>query len=235
MGRSIRNQFNIKNRQPLASVALVTRNEEEKKVLAEMLDSIKEELNVKDVIFHEREDELVEYKAKANFKVLGKELGPLMKEAAAKIASLEQNLIQSILDGAKLTIEVADKTVDLVADKIIVDRIEKEDVKVINEGTLTVGLDTKITEQLKEEGYVRDLVRGIQNLRKESGFEVTDRIILKVGGAPELQSAYEAFEDFIKGETLAVEADWNDTILQDTSSVKVEADDKVWSIKIEKK
>ena len=158
-----------------------------------------------------------------------------MKEAAAKIASLEQNLIQSILDGAKLTIEVADKTVDLVADKIIVDRIEKEDVKVINEGTLTVGLDTKITEQLKEEGYVRDLVRGIQNLRKESGFEVTDRIILKVGGAPELQSAYEAFEDFIKGETLAVEADWNDTILQDTSSVKVEADDKVWSIKIEKK
>ena len=235
MGRSLRNQFNIKNRQPLASVALVTRNEEEKKVLAEMLDSIKEELNVKDVIFHEREDELVEYKAKANFKVLGKELGPLMKEAAAKIASLEQNLIQSILDGAKLTIEVADKTVDLVADKIIVDRIEKEDVKVINEGTLTVGLDTKITEQLKEEGYVRDLVRGIQNLRKESGFEVTDRIILKVGGAPELQSAYEAFEDFIKGETLAVEADWNDTILQDTSSVKVEADDKVWSIKIEKK
>lgn len=235
MGRSLRNQFNIKNRQPLASVALVTRNEEEKKVLAEMLDSIKEELNVKDIIFHEREDELVEYKAKANFKVLGKELGPLMKEAAAKIASLEQNLIQSILDGAKLTIEVADKTVDLVADKIIVDRIEKEDVKVINEGTLTVGLDTKITEQLKEEGYVRDLVRGIQNLRKESGFEVTDRIILKVGGAPELQSAYEAFEDFIKGETLAVEADWNDTILQDTSSVKVEADDKVWSIKIEKK
>ncbi len=235
MGRSLRNQFNIKNRQPLASVALVTRNEEEKKVLAEMLDSIKEELNVKDVIFHEREDELVEYKAKANFKALGKELGPLMKEAAAKIASLEQNLIQSILDGAKLTIEVADKTVDLVADKIIVDRIEKEDVKVINEGTLTVGLDTKITEQLKEEGYVRDLVRGIQNLRKESGFEVTDRIILKVGGAPELQSAYEAFEDFIKGETLAVEADWNDTILQDTSSVKVEADDKVWSIKIEKK
>lgn len=235
MGRSLRNQFNIKNRQPLASVALVTRNEEEKKVLAEMLDSIKEELNVKDVIFHEREDELVEYKAKANFKVLGKELGPLMKEAAAKIASLEQNLIQSILDGAKLTIEVADKTVDLVADKIIVDRIEKEDVKVINEGTLTVGLDTKITEQLKEEGYVRDLVRGIQNLRKESGFEVTDRIILKVGGESELKSAYEAFEDFIKGETLAVEADWNDTILQDTSSVKVEADDKVWSIKIEKK
>lgn len=235
MGRSLRNQFNIKNRQPLASVALVTRNEEEKKVLAEMLDSIKEELNVKDVIFHEREDELVEYKAKANFKVLGKELGPLMKEAAAKIASLEQNLIQSILDGAKLTIEVADKTVDLVADKIIVDRIEKEDVKVINEGTLTVGLDTKITERLKEEGYVRDLVRGIQNLRKESGFEVTDRIILKVGGESELKSAYETFEDFIKGETLAVEADWNDTILQDTSSVKVEADDKVWSIKIEKK
>ena len=235
MGRSLRNQFNLKNRQPLASVALVTRNDEEKKVLAEMLDSIKEELNVKDVIFHEREDELVEYKAKANFKVLGKELGSLMKDAAAKIATLEQRAIQSILDGAKLTIEIADKTVDLIADKIIVDRIEKADVKVINEGTLTVGLDTKITDELKKEGYVRDLIRGIQNLRKESGYEVTDRIALIVGGDAELKSAFESFADFIKGEVLAVNADWSDALSSDSSAVKVEADDKTWSIKIEKK
>ena len=232
MGRSLRNQFNLKNRQPLASVALVTRNSEEKTVLAEMLDSIKEELNVKNVIFHEREDELVEYKAKANFKVLGKELGALMKDAASKIIALEQSAIQSILDGSKLTIEVGDKTVDLTEEKIIVDRIEKEDVKVINEGTLTVGLDTKITDELKKEGYVRDLVRGIQNLRKDSGFEVTDRIKLTVGGDAELKAAFEIFADFIKSETLAVEAAWVDSIDGATS---VEADDKTWSIKVEKK
>ena len=232
MGRSLRNQFNLKNRQPLSSVALVTRKAEEKTVLAEMLDSIKEELNVKEVIFHEREDELVEYKAKANFKVLGKELGSLMKEAAGKIVALDNAAIQSILEGSKLTIEVGDKTVDLTEEKIIVERIEKEDLKVINEGTLTVGLDTKITDELKKEGYVRDLVRGIQSLRKDSGFEVTDRIKLTVAGDADLKAAYEMFEDFIKGETLATEAEWTDSL---SGATDVEADDKKWSIKVEKK
>ncbi|MCR4627471.1 MAG: isoleucine--tRNA ligase [Treponema sp.] len=230
MGRSLRNEFNLKNRQPLASVALVTRNAEEKAVLSEMEDSIKEELNVKKVVFHEREDELVEYKAKANFRVLGKELGPLMKQASVQIASLSQEAIQSILDGSSLALEVEGKTFDLTADKIIVDRIEKADLKVINEGTLTVGLETKITDELRKEGLARDLVRGIQNLRKESGLEVTDRINLSVSGDSDLKAAYEMFASFISGETLAVKSVWKDSL----DGTKVEADDKVWSVSIEK-
>ncbi len=230
MGRSLRNQFNLKNRQPLASVALVTRNPDEKKVLAEMEDSIREELNVKKVVFHDREDELVEYKAKANFKVLGKELGPLMKQAAAKIAELDQSAIQSILDGAKLTVDVGDTHVDLTIDKILIDRIEKENLKVVNDGTLTVGLDTKITDELKKEGYVRDLIRGIQNLRKESGLSVTDRISLHVAGDAELKSAYDMFADFISSETLASSAEFTDF----DDGIKIEADDKVWGVKLEK-
>ena len=111
MGHSLRNQFNLKNRQPLASVALVTRNPSEKTVLSEMQDTIEEELNVKKVEFHDREDELVEYKAKANFKVLGKELGPLMKQAAGIISTLTNEQIQSILEGTKLSIDVAGTTV----------------------------------------------------------------------------------------------------------------------------
>ena len=140
MGRSLRNQFNIKNRQPLASVALVTRNPDEKKVLQDMEDTIAEELNVKKVIFHEREDELVEYKAKANFRVLGKQLGPKMKLAAAEIEKLSNEQIAAILDGQKLSISVQDQDVDLSSENVIVERFEKEDLKVINEGTLTVGL-----------------------------------------------------------------------------------------------
>ena len=230
MGHSLRNQFNIKNRQPLAAVALVTRNAEEKKVLAEMEDAIREELNVKKVVFHDREDELVEYKAKANFKVLGKELGPLMKLAATKIAALGQNEIQSILDGSKLALEVEGKSVDLTEEKIIVERIEKEGLKVVNDGTLTVGLETNITDELKKEGYARDLVRGIQNLRKESGFSVTDRIKLKVFGDDELKDAWTMFADFVAGETLAASAEWVET----SGATKVDADDKSWSVKIEK-
>ena len=231
MQHSLRNQFNLKNRQPLASVALVTRNAEEKRVLSEMEDCIREELNVKKVIFHEREDELVEYKAKANFKVLGKELGPLMKIAAGIIAELTTEQIESILDGTKLSIEIEGKQVELDSEKVLVERFEKDDLKVINEGTLTVGLDSKITDELKKEGYVRDLIRGIQNLRKDSGLNVTDRIKLSVSGDSELHDAFEMFADFICNETLAKDSCWVDNM---SNGVNIESEDKSWSISIEK-
>lgn len=231
MGRSLRNQFNIKNRQPLSSVALVTRNADEKKVLAEMEDSVREELNVKRVVFHDREEELVEYKAKANFRTLGKELGPLMKAAAQKIASLSQEEIQSVLEGSRLALEIEGESVELTEEKIIVERIEKSGLKVVNDGTLTVGLDTNITDDLKKEGLARDLVRGIQNLRKEAGLSVTDRIALQVFGDEDLKSAFEMFSDFVAGETLCVKIEFNENA-KDGS--KIEADEKIWSVKIEK-
>ncbi len=231
MGRSLRNQFNIKNRQPLASVALVTRNDAEKKVLQDMEDTIAEELNVKKVIFHDREDELVEYKAKANFRVLGKQLGGKMKLAANEIVKLSNDQISAILDGKALTISVDGQDVDLTTENVIVERFEKEDLKVVNEGTLTVGLETKITDELKMEGYARDLVRGIQNQRKESGLEITDRINLSVSGDSELKKTFDMFKDFVSGETLTVSAEWKDSI-QD--GFAVETDEKIWTAKISK-
>ena len=230
MGRSLRNQFNLKNRQPLQSVALVTRNADERKVLAAMEDTIAEELNVKQVIFHEREDELVEYKAKANFKVLGKLLGPKMKSAATEIAKLTNEQIAALLDGQKLSVTVEGSEVELTAENVLVERFEKENLKVVNDGTLTVGLDTKITDELQKEGYARDLVRGIQNLRKESGFEVTDRINLLVGGSSSLKGSFDLFRDFIAGETLAATISWSDTAL-DTA---IEADSETWTVRIAK-
>ena len=231
MGRSLRNTFNLKNRQPLASVALVTRNENEKRVLAEMEDSIREELNVKKVEFHDREDELVEYKCKANFKVLGKELGSKMKKAASIIQNLASEQIQSILEGTNLSIDVDGTAVELNSEKILVERLEKDGLKVLNEGTLTVGLDSKITDELKKEGYVRDLVRGIQNLRKESGLNVTDRICLSVSGDDDLKASYEMFKDFIDSETLASSSEFSASLEKGT---EVEADDKKWRISIVK-
>ncbi|MCR4715317.1 MAG: isoleucine--tRNA ligase [Treponemataceae bacterium] len=226
MGRSLRSQYNLKNRQPLKSVEFVTRNPDEKAVLLEMEETIREELNVKKVVFHEREDELVEYNAKANFKTLGKELGPLMKAAAAVIAQLDQASIQSILEGSTLSIDVQGKAVELDSTKIIVERLEKATLKVVNDGTLTVALDSEITEDLKMEGFVRDFVRGIQNLRKESGFEVTDRITIKLTGSEILKKSFEAFADYISGETLAVSTEWADNLPAD--AVSIEAGDEVW-------
>ena len=159
------------------------------------------------------------------------EAGGLMKQAAGIIAELTSEQIQSILDGTKLTIDVAGTSVELDQEKVIVDRFEKDDLKVLNDGTLTVGLDSKITDELKKEGYVRDLIRGIQNQRKENGYNVTDRIILTLGGDDELKSAYEMFADFIANETLAQKINWESAL---SGSYEVEADDKKWSMKIEK-
>ncbi len=237
MGRSLRYQYNLKIRQPLKSVEFVTKNPDEKRVLLEMEESIREELNVKKVVFHQREDELVEYKAKANFRTLGKELGPLMKAASVAIVQLEQESIQSILEGSTLSIEVEGKPVELDSSKILVDRIEKANLKVVNEGTLTVALDSEITDDLRREGYVRDLVRGIQSLRKESGLSVTDRIHLKVSGSgsPDLQEACSQFADFIKGETLAEslnwveESDWNAS-----NASQVDSGEILWRLALER-
>lgn len=240
MGRSLRYQFNLKTRQPLAAVELVTRNPEEKKVLLEMEESIREELNVKEVIFHDKEEDLVEYTAKANFRVLGKELGSSMKIAADKIERLSSAEIQSILDGSTLSVEVAGAHVELTAEKIIVNRIEKENLKVVNEGTLTVGLDTEVSEDLLREGCVRDLVRGVQNLRKESGLEVTDRIDLTVScktggeGRELLKAAFDQFSDYLKSETLCVSAVWVDSFgaSANSSPASIEAGEYVWEAEI---
>lgn len=235
MGRSLRYQFNLKTRQPLKAVELVTRNPEEKRVLLEMEESIREELNVKEVIFHDKEEDLVEYTAKANFRILGKELGSSMKLAANEIEALSSSSIQSILDGSILSIEVEGKHIELTTEKIIVDRIEKANLKVVNEGTLTVGLDTEVTEELLLEGCIRDLVRGVQNLRKERGLEVTDRIHLRVSVDAScdpdkiMQRSFDQYKQYLMSETLATEAVWLDSLL-DSSAVKIEAGTQIWIV-----
>jgi isoleucyl-tRNA synthetase len=231
MGRSLRSQYNIKVRQPLRTVELVTRNPEERTVLLEMTEIIREELNVKNVVFRDNEEELVEYQAKANFRVLGKELGKDMKAAAARIEALSQTEIQGILEGATLSIDAAGKAVEITAEKLDIRRVEKANLKVLNEGTLTVALDTEVTGELAREGDVRDLVRGVQNLRKEMGFAVTDRISLRLFGSDRLKAAWEVFAEYVAAETLATEVLWEKT--QDGQ--EVEAGDEAWLVKIGKK
>ncbi|GHV74927.1 hypothetical protein AGMMS49940_22290 [Spirochaetia bacterium] len=150
----------------------------------------------------------MEYQAKANFRLLGKELGKDMKAAAARIEAFSQSEIQGLLEGAVLSIEAAGRSVDITAAKLDIRRIEKAKLRVLNEGTLTVGLDTEVTEELSREGDVRDLVRGVQNLRKETGLEVTDRITLRLFGSDRLREAWEVFADYVAAETLATSMEW---------------------------
>jgi isoleucyl-tRNA synthetase len=229
MGRALRSQYNLKVRQPLKAVELVTRNADEKRVFLEMEDIIREELNVKNVIFRDNEEDLVEYEAKANFRVLGKELGKDMKAAADRIAALSQLEIQGLLEGATLSIEVGGKAVEITVEKVDVRRIEKANLRVLNEGTLTVALHTEVTEELAQEGDVRDLIRGVQNLRKDKGFAVTDRIRLRLYGSDRLKAAWEAFSDYVAAETLALSVVW-----EKNQGRELEAGDETWLADIDK-
>jgi isoleucyl-tRNA synthetase len=235
IGRSLRSQYNIKMRQPLRRAELVTRNADEKKALMEMADIIREELNVKELVFSDNEEDLVEYEVKANFRVLGKELGKDMKAAAAKIQALSHAEIQSVIEGASLSIDIpceggGTRALVITADKLDVRRIEKAALRVLNEGTITVGLDTEITRELSMEGDIRDLIRGIQNARKETGLSVTDRITLCVHGPDALREAWDRFGESAAAETLAVKTVWNKV----DGQIPIEAGDETWLVKIEK-
>ena len=230
MGRALRSQHSLKIRQPLKAIYLVTKDESERKVLREMEGIIREELNVKDVIFKDNEEDLVHYTAKPNYKLLGKKLGKYMKEVAGKIKNLSMSEIQSILEGATLNIDYEGGSLELTEENIEVQRTEKENVRVLNEGSLTVGLDTEITAELKREGMVRDLVRSIQNMRKDRGLEVTDRIRLALYGPEEVRKAVESFEDHLLSETLAVDYEWNEP----QEPVQVECGDDTCAVELSK-
>jgi len=234
IGRSLRSQYNIKARQPLRKAELVTRDEDEKKALLGMADIIREELNVKELIFSDKEEDLVEYEVKANFRVLGKELGKDMKSAAAIIETLKHAEIQKVVRGESLSINVpcegGERAIVLTADKLDIRRIEKANLRVLNEGTLTVGLDTEITRELSMEGDIRDLIRGIQNNRKEMGLSVTDRIEIHVHGADSLKEAWDNLNETVAAETLAVKTVWAKV----DGQIPIEAGDETWQVRIVK-
>lgn len=211
MGRSLRSSHNLKIRQPLKRLFLVTRDASEREILSEMQSIIQEELNVKEISIQANETALVTYQAKANFKVLGSQLGKNMKEVASRIREFSSETVASLLAGGTVTIAHAGGTFPVVLTDIIVERSEREHMKVLNEGQLTVGFDTEITRELLLEGLARDIVRAVQNLRKEQGFAVADRIRLNVYGDASVAEAFEMFGDYISRETLASEIRFADS------------------------
>jgi isoleucyl-tRNA synthetase len=230
MGRSLRTDYSLKIRQPLSAFHVVTREKREREILQEMEDLIKEELNVKSVVFRENEEELVEYRAKANFRILGKRLGKDMKSAAAFIEKLPSEAIQRLLGGGTISLPLGGGSVELGPEEIEIQRWEKENLKVINDGSLTVALDPELTEGLIDEGLVRDMIRGIQNVRKEMGLEVTDRIELAVYGSETLQRAVERFQEHLMSETLSVSWTWKNAL----ESREIECGAETCSVSVKK-
>ena len=203
MGRALRNQHKIRVRQPLGEIHLVTTDPAERDVLRRLEDIVREELNVKTVLFDENEDALVELSAKANFKVLGRKLGKDMKRAAGLIAGLSADDAVTLRDGGSVSLVDGDFTLELTGEDVLLNRSEKPGLFVVNEGTLTVALDATLNDELIEEGLARELVHHIQKIRKDSGLEVTDRVALLYAGDDVIVQVVEKFKEYIAAEVLA--------------------------------
>lgn len=229
MGRGLRAQSDLKIRQPLKEAFIVTRNAEDRTILQNNISIIKEELNVKDVSIRSDEGELVTYSGKANFKVLGPKLGKCMKEVASSVEKFDSETLSSLLDGNPIALTYSGGIIELTEEDVVIQRKEKEHVKVLNDGELTIGFDSEITRELFLEGISRDLVRLIQNERKDSGLDVSDHITLTLYGDDILKDCLDMFKDFISHETLS-----NSIFFKENDGKELTLGDGKVIIKIEK-
>ena len=206
LGRSARNSVNIKNRQPLSEMLISAKN------LPEYYsDVVKEELNVKQVVLGADMKDYVSFEIKPNLPVLGREYGKLIPQIRAKIAEFNQmDLAVKVQSGGTEYIEIDDTQIELSSENLLVTMHGKEGFAFAGEGEIGVVLDTHITEELKEEGMLREVLSKVQNMRKDRGFEVLDRINLYVSNNKVVEEIVKKFEDTIKHDTLADSVVYNE-------------------------
>lgn len=206
LGRSARNSANIKNRQPLSKMLISI------DTLPEYYaDIVKEELNVKEIDLGAEMSEYVNFEIKPNLPVLGKEYGKLIPRIKQEIATKNQmDLATTVKNGGTEYIEMDDIQIGLNAENLLVTMQGKEGFAFSGEGEIGVVLDTHISPELKEEGYVREILSKVQNMRKDKGFEVLDNIYLYISGNAMLEEIIKKNEELIKHDTLAVKVIYNE-------------------------
>ncbi|HEY3295868.1 MAG TPA: class I tRNA ligase family protein [bacterium] len=209
LARALRQERNLKVRQPLASMVWVVPDASTEEELAPFLQIIADELNVKSVKLRHDDRDLVTRSVTANFKVLGKRVGGRMQYVAKAIAALSDEQIQAIEMGGTFQFE----EFDLTRDDMLIRRTERPGLALKSDGYMTVALDTEVTEELEAEGLAREVVHHIQNLRKQSGFDITDRITVELSTeSPRLNDALKAYRDYVCRETLARRFEFKDVV-----------------------
>jgi isoleucyl-tRNA synthetase len=203
-GRTLRAEYKLKNRQPLAKMHVVCDDEKLLANIQELEGLIADELNVRTVEFGTDSSGLATIQAKPNFKQLGPKLGPLMKKAVPLINSLSDAQIAAISGGETVAVEMDGQVVELTSGDIEVVRNPKEGLAVSAEGSLVVGIDTQLNDDLLTEGLAREFVNKIQNMRKEMELEVTQRVHIHFNSDDDVGVAVARYEDYIQTETLAV-------------------------------
>ena len=200
LGRNAREEAKIKVRQPISKAILDGKNE---KTISDLTDLIKEELNVKDVVFEKDLTKFMTLEIKPNFRVCGKMFGKNINDFAKTLLELSQDDINNLSKGNNITIRFMDEDLEVTPDMVDIRVNSKEgyDAAFLNDNFIVI--DTTLTDDLLLEGFAREIVSKVQNMRKESGFEVENRINLYYDG--ELDDVLSKYSDYIKNETLSLD------------------------------
>lgn len=205
LGRAARGTADIKLRQPLATARVHVGTQQEQDDLQELADVLKEEINVKEFAVVAEVGELVNYKILPNNRALGPKFGSdFPKVRKALLALNPAQVAQALQERAEITLEAAGQTITLTADEVLVQTESRGGTAVASDKGVTVAVDTEITPALEQEGYARDLVRTINNMRKEAGLDISDRIELGYAANGDVTAVFTNFGDYIQEETLAV-------------------------------
>lgn len=226
----LRRKVNIKVRQPLNKIMIPVLSEDFESMVKAVEDIVLREVNIKEVEYLGDSSGVLVKKIKPNFALLGRKYGKMMKQISATINQFTQDDIQTIEKEGKYTLNIDSQDIVISLEEV---EIMSEDIPgwlVANEGELTVALDVTITPELKQEGIARELINRIQNIRKDSGFEVTDKINIELENSEMLAETLSIHKDYICTQTLAVSIDLKDSV---SDSQTLELDEELTtSIKV---
>jgi isoleucyl-tRNA synthetase len=229
---SLRKKANIKVRQPLQKVLIPILSQGMERQLQKVEDLIKAEVNVKEIEYLTDTEGFIKRKIKPNFQALGKRLGPKMKAVSGAVSNFSQHDISLFEKEGRYSISVGDESVELSLSDV---EISSEDIPgwtVANKGQLTIALDINVTPELVQEGDAREFVNRIQKIRKESGFDVTDRIEVKVAANNGISQSLAKFNNYICAEILADKLELTSQIDEGT---EIEVNDNPLKVIVSKK
>ena len=216
---SLRKKEGLKVRQPLQRIMIPVLDNQDREDIAAVAELIKHEVNIKEIELLDDASGVLVKNIKPNFKVLGPKFGKNMRFVGQAISALDNDAITKIEKEGSLVLDINGEATTITRDEVEISSKDIEGWTVANQGKLTVALDITLSDALKNEGVARELINRIQNMRKENGYEVTDRIKISLQKDGIVEKAVSAYNDYITSETLADEISLENQVINGTEIV----------------
>ena len=223
---SLRRKSKLKVRQPLQKIMIPVLDKGFQNKVEAVKDIILSEINVKEIEYLKDSEGIIVKNLKPDFRVMGKKYGKLVKNIAKELSGFSQEDITKFEKDGKCSLKIDGENVELQIDEVQITTEDIPGLLAVNKGLLTVALDTTITQELKQEGIAREIINKVQNIRKDSGFEVTDTIKIDVKNNDQINAAVNIYADYIKSQVLATEINIVDEI-SSANMNQIEIDENV--------